>query len=83
MTAQDNPRSFGDAEGQACLLIAEVADILRVNTSSVRRWIRAGRLRAIRPAGSRGTIRIPRAELERLLKADDPPTSSKVWLPAR
>ena len=42
----------------------EIAEILRVHVVTVRRWIAAGQLGAIRLPG--GGYRIPQSELERL-----------------
>ena len=46
------------------LLLPEVAEICRTSVNSVREWIRAGKLRAIRP-GRRVLVR--RADLDVLL----------------
>ncbi|MGE0708401.1 MAG: helix-turn-helix domain-containing protein [Planctomycetota bacterium] len=45
------------------------ADVLGVSPRTVSRWIRAGRLRALRltPGAGSGGVRILRAELARLL----------------
>ena len=48
------------------LTVSEVADRLNVNRGTVIRWIRLGQLRALRLPS--GTYRIPRAELDRILK---------------
>jgi excisionase family DNA binding protein len=45
---------------------AEAALVTRRSTRTVRRWIGAGLLRTVRPAGGRPLIE--RAELERLLR---------------
>jgi excisionase family DNA binding protein len=44
----------------------EAARMLRVSRATVTRWVRLGQLRAVRlPSGG---IRIPRKEIERLLR---------------
>lgn len=45
----------------------EVADLLRYAHSTVLRWIHSGKVRATRSPG--GTYRIPRSEVELLMKA--------------
>lgn len=53
---------------QPFLSIPEAADALGVSETSVRRWVKSGRLKAIRlPSGRR---KIRRAEVEAIL-ADD------------
>ncbi len=47
------------------LTASEMAQILRVDPSTIRRWAVEGRLRAVR-LPSRG-VRIPRSEVEKLL----------------
>ena len=42
----------------------ELAELCKVHVSTVRRWIAAGRLRAIRLPG--GNYRIPEAEVKRV-----------------
>lgn len=44
----------------------EIAEILKVHPASVRRWIQAGRLKAIRP-GTRN-YRVARADFEAFIK---------------
>jgi excisionase family DNA binding protein len=51
------------------LTVSEVAGRLNVNRGTVVRWIRLGQLKALRLPS--GTYRIPRAELDRLLKQLD------------
>lgn len=48
------------------LTIKETADILRISTRTVRRWLDAGRLEFIQ-RGS-GTIKIKESEIERFVK---------------
>ena len=40
-----------------------------VNAATLRRWIHDGHLKAVRPAGELGSLRIPASELERLGEA--------------
>jgi excisionase family DNA binding protein len=48
----------------------EAARALRVSLTTLRRWIAAGRLKAIRPVESpSGHVRIPRLEIERFLRS--------------
>jgi excisionase family DNA binding protein len=51
------------------LTVRDVAARLNVNRGTVVRWIRLGQLKALRLPS--GTYRVPRAELERLLKQLD------------
>lgn len=46
--------------------VSEAALRLGVSAATVRRWIRAGHLAAVQPAGEQGLLRIPEAELDRL-----------------
>lgn len=50
------------------LTVDEVADAMRVNPETVRRWIRSGQLRGVRMATGRGggAYKIPESELVRL-----------------
>jgi len=57
------------------LTTEEVAWALRVDPSTVRRWIAQGKLRASRLPG-RGFLRVSQAEVDRLLAAPAQATSS-------
>jgi excisionase family DNA binding protein len=46
--------------------VSEAAVRLRVSAATIRRWIHAGHLAAVQPAGEQGLLRIPEAELDRL-----------------
>lgn len=46
--------------------IEEVAELLRVDDKTVKRYIRLGKMKVVRL--SHQTVRIPRAEIEYLLK---------------
>jgi excisionase family DNA binding protein len=50
------------------LTVQEVAEVLRVDASAVRRWIRNGELKAVQFGGGR-TVRVPAEELRRWQKA--------------
>ena len=48
------------------LTVTEVADHFRVDADTVRRWIKAGRLKGAQLGGPRTSFRIPRDEVDRL-----------------
>jgi excisionase family DNA binding protein len=49
--------------------VADVADILDVNANTIYNWIRRGVIASIRiGVGRRATIRIPQAEIDRVLR---------------
>jgi len=48
--------------------VAEVADVLRVDPSTVRRWIEAGTLEAITLPS--GVYRVPRTALDALVRGE-------------
>jgi excisionase family DNA binding protein len=54
-------------EGQM-LKVEEVAARLRANPETVRRWLRAGTLKGVRPGGTRLGWRIPEGEVRRVLR---------------
>jgi excisionase family DNA binding protein len=56
-------------ERERFLTVAEVARELKVSAETVRRWLRAGRLRGVLLGGDKAGYRIPSAELERFLEA--------------
>jgi excisionase family DNA binding protein len=58
-----------DVEGDRFYTIPEVARILRVSDQSVRRWIKAGELRATKPGKE---YRIGHTNLEEFLRAREP-----------
>jgi excisionase family DNA binding protein len=49
------------------LTVEEVAARLRSNPETVRRYLRSGKLRGVRPGGTRLGWRIPVSELDRFL----------------
>jgi putative resolvase len=53
------------------LTVHEVARRLKLHPETVRRWIRAGKLRAIRLGSDRAGLRIRASEVQRLLGAGD------------
>jgi putative resolvase len=56
------------ADEPTFLTLPEAADILEVSRTSVRRWVKQGRLRSIKlPSGHR---RIRREDVERILSGD-------------
>jgi excisionase family DNA binding protein len=54
------------AKEAALLSTVEVAEILRVSRSTVTRYVRLGLLKSMRLPS--GVIRIPRSEVERLMR---------------
>jgi len=50
--------------------VGQTALALGVSGATVRRWVRAGHLKAAQPAGREGILRIPATELERLAHGD-------------
>jgi excisionase family DNA binding protein len=71
----------GDFE-DTFLTVAEVADLLRLNQQTVRNWIDAGSLPALR-VGRR--VRIKRSDLDRILESGyrgTPPAASNIQGPS-
>jgi excisionase family DNA binding protein len=56
-----------DAAGQT-MTVREVAEALRLHPDTIRDWLRAGRIRGVRLGGPRAGWRIPRSEVDRLLR---------------
>ncbi len=50
------------------LTIGEVAQMLRVSSRTVYRWIEEGKLKAFRPMGNGGSTRIALSELNRFIE---------------
>jgi len=48
--------------------IVEVADLLRVNPRTLKRYIASGRIRSVRADAGSSRVLIPRAEVERYLR---------------
>ncbi|MBV9582873.1 MAG: helix-turn-helix domain-containing protein [Chloroflexi bacterium] len=62
------------------LTVQEVAERVRSSPETVRRWIRRGTLRAVRPGGNKLGYRVPESELRRFTALpptpeDTPPSS--------
>jgi excisionase family DNA binding protein len=53
------------------LTVQEVAERLRVNAETVRRWLRQGRLHGMMPGGDRAGYRIRESELRRFMAGDE------------
>lgn len=52
------------------LTVAQVAERVNMDPVTVRRWLKAGRLKAVRPSGTvKAQWRIPESELQRFLAA--------------
>jgi excisionase family DNA binding protein len=56
------------------LTVAEVAIELDVSACTVRRWAKAGKLRAIQPGGQHGTYRFPLDCIEQSQVSPNPAT---------
>lgn len=52
------------------LKVEEISARFRVHPETVRRWIRTGRLKAIRLGSERAGYRIPASEVERILRGE-------------
>jgi len=52
---------------QSVLTVPEVAERLRLNEETVRRWLRTGKIQGVRLGGTRAGYRIPASEVDRLL----------------
>jgi excisionase family DNA binding protein len=48
--------------------VSEIAIRLGVNGATIRRWVRDGRIHGVQPGGQQGVLRIPEAELQRLME---------------
>lgn len=51
------------------LTVQEVAEQVRTTPATVRRWLRAGRLRGVMPGGTKVGYRVRESELQRFLAA--------------
>lgn len=58
------------SEQDRLLSAQEVATRLQASVYTVRRWIQAGKLRAVMPGGTRLGYRIAESELTRFLQAN-------------
>lgn len=52
------------------LTVRQVAQRLQVGEVTVQRWLRAGKLKGVRPGGTRMGWRIPEGEVRRVLSGD-------------
>ncbi|WP_082166743.1 helix-turn-helix domain-containing protein [Nocardiopsis sp. RV163] len=55
------------------LTVAEVGDLFRVDPRTVNRWVAQGRVPVVRTPG--GHLRLDLAEVRRLLRIDQPPST--------
>ncbi len=53
------------------LTVAEVAELLRLNPETVRRWLRQGRLPGTSLGSDRGGWRVRESDVQRLLAAGE------------
>ena len=53
------------------LTVEEIAQRLGANVETVRRWLRQGRLRGVRPGGTKLGWRVSERELARFLSGED------------
>jgi excisionase family DNA binding protein len=57
-------------EDERLLTVKEVAERLRANPQTIRRWLREGKLKGVMPGGEKLGYRIPAAEVTRLLSGE-------------
>jgi excisionase family DNA binding protein len=50
--------------------VKEAAERLRASEDTIRRWLRAGKLRGAMPGGTKLGYRIPASEVERVERGD-------------
>ncbi|MBV9322816.1 MAG: helix-turn-helix domain-containing protein [Chloroflexi bacterium] len=62
---------------QRLLTVREVAERVRSSPETVRRWIRSGRLRAVRPGGTRLGYRVPESEVQRFIALPTAPEDTR------
>ena len=55
-------------EEERLLTVKEVAERLRANPQTIRRWLREGRLEGVMPGGEKLGYRIPESEVRRILQ---------------
>jgi excisionase family DNA binding protein len=56
------------------LTVAQAAERLQLNQETVRVWLRTGKLKGTLLGGKRSGYRIPRSEVERVLREGPTPT---------
>lgn len=54
---------------QRLLTVAEVAERLKLNPETIRRWIRSRKLRGVLMGGKRGGYRIRESDIQELLNS--------------
>jgi excisionase family DNA binding protein len=54
------------------LTVDEVAERLRANPETIRRWLRAGKLRGVRPGGTKLGYRVTEADLQAFIVGKPP-----------
>lgn len=57
--------------------VGEVAEILRVNPETIRRWCRSRKLEAIKPWGDKTGYRIPQHSFDKFMAIDQGESSDK------
>ena len=62
----------GMASAERLLTVDEVAERLRVAPETVRRWLRAGRLKGTRLGGTKAGYRVAEADVRAFLERGDP-----------
>lgn len=72
--AKDSVEVTPEDEQEELLTVTEVAKVLRVDTTTVRRWIRDGTLEAVMlpTRGERHTYRIRKATIDAMLEGGQP-----------
>jgi len=58
--------------GEQVLTVEEAAERIRTTPQTVRRWLRDGKLRGVRPGGTKLGWRIPESEVQKLLAGSGP-----------
>jgi excisionase family DNA binding protein len=59
------------SDGEQALTVSEVAERLRASEDTVRRWLREGKLRGVRPGGTKTGWRVTVSEIGRFLSGED------------
>ncbi len=65
--AAARPSAEEEADGVKMLRVEEVAQAIGTTPDTIRRWLRDGKLRGVRPGGTKMGWRIPESEVERVL----------------
>ena len=63
---------LGTAVDKEWLTLKEAAEALRVSEFTIRRWLQRGLIRGVKLPTARAGWRIPKSEIERLLKLGEP-----------